>query len=372
MSEAVVEKPPAEIKRRFQHQLIAWFARNRRDLPWRRNRSPYRVWISELMLQQTRVDQAAPYFHRFMKQFPTLAALARADEAAVMKAWEGLGYYQRARRARQTAKYLVAECSGRFPRTYEGLIALPGIGSYTAAAIASLAFGLDHAVLDGNVIRVLARVFAIPGSTDQLATRKQLQALLDHLLPRGRAGEFNEAMMELGALICTPQKPACADCPLAPVCRSLRSGTQEKFPVRTPKKKVPHRHVGAGVIIDDHGRILIAQRREQSMLAGLWEFPGGGVEEGETLPACIQRELKEELDLDVRVGPHLITVRHAFSHFTMDLHAHWVRVERGRPKALHCAAWKWVTLAEIDSYALPRADQKILTALKATKSWPEF
>lgn len=372
MSDRPESLPPPALKRRFQRDLLAWFARHRRDLPWRKNRTPYRVWISELMLQQTRVDQAGPYFQRFMRKFPSLAALAGSDEAAVMKAWEGLGYYQRARRAHQTAKHLVAECGGRFPRTYEGLLALPGIGPYTAAAIASLAYGLDHAVLDGNVIRVMARVMALDANTDQVTTRRLLQSWLDHLLPRGRAAEFNEAVMELGALVCLPQNPACVECPLSPVCRALATGMQERYPVRAVKKKIPHRHVGAGVIIDDRGRILIAQRRAQSMLAGLWEFPGGGVEEGETLPACIQRELKEELDLSARVGPHLITVRHAFSHFTMDLHAYWVRVDRGRPKALHCAAWTWVTLAEIDAYALPRADQKILAAVKACTAWPEF
>ena len=363
---------PAAVRRHFQHDLLEWFENNRRDLPWRRNRTPYRVWMSELMLQQTRVDQAIPYYHRFMKLFPSLSALAAAPEMDVLKAWEGLGYYQRARRAHATAKDLVKNYGGTFPATYEGLIALPGIGPYTAAAIASLAFGLDHAVLDGNVYRVLARVFAVNQSTDLTSVRRQFEQMLAELLPAGRAAQFNEGIMELGAMVCTPAQPRCDQCPLAASCQARKLGRVDHYPVRSPGKKVPHRHVGAGVIVDDRGRILIARRLEKSMLGGLWEFPGGGVEKGETRAGCIKRELKEELGIDVRVGPALITVRHAFSHFTMDLHAYWVRVDRGRPKAIHCAGWKWVTLDEIDAYPLPRADQKILAAIRRVTSWPEF
>jgi A/G-specific adenine glycosylase len=324
------------------------------------------------MLQQTRVDQAIDYYRRFLRQFPSLRALAAADRSAVLKAWEGLGYYSRAVRAHETARYLVREQGGRFPQTYEGLLALPGIGPYTAAAIASLAFGGDHAVLDGNVMRVLARVFMVDEPTDRPAVKRSLQERLDVLLPSGRAAVFNEAMMELGALVCTPVRPHCVVCPLRGICRARAAGREAEFPVRSVRKKIPHRHVGAGVIIDDRGRVLIAQRKETSMLGGLWEFPGGGVEEGESIAECIRRELREELGLETRVGPHLITVRHTFSHFRMDLHAHWVRVVRGRPKALHCAAFVWVPVADIAGYALPVADQKIYAALRKHGAFPEF
>lgn len=360
------------VTRAFRGGLLDWFDANRRVLPWRSRRTPYRVWISELMLQQTRADQATPYFVKFVKRFPTVRALASADRGDVLKMWEGLGYYSRAIRAHETAKYLAAECNGKFPATYDGLMELPGIGPYTAAAVASLAFGLDHAVLDGNVIRVLARVFAVSNVTDLPATRRAMQERLDQLLPKGKAALFNEAMMELGALVCTPANPDCARCPLRTVCAAYQMGTPVAFPVRRKKKTLPHRHVGAGVIVDDKGRILIAQRKESSMLGGLWEFPGGGVEVGESLPDCIRRELKEELDLDVRIGPHLVTVRHTFSHFRMDLHAYWVRICGGRPKPLHCADFAWVDLESIDRYAFPRADQKILASLRGVAKWPEF
>jgi len=366
-------KPPtARVLKVFQNHLLSWFEVNRRPLPWRKNRTPYRVWISELMLQQTRADQATPYFNRFMLRFPTLNALAKAKRNDVLKQWEGLGYYSRAVRAHDTAQYIVKEKGGSFPQTHEEILNLPGVGPYTAAAIASLAFGLDYAVLDGNVIRVLARAFAFEQVSDSPKARNELQRLLNQLLPHGKAALFNEAMMELGALVCTPTNPNCGDCPLGDICKSRKSGKQTNYPVRKKKKAIPHRHVGAGVIIDDKKRILIAQRQESSMLGGLWEFPGGGVEEGESIPECIARELHEELGLSVLVGPHLISVRHTFSHFRMDLHAHWVRIKSGKPKAIHCADFKWVTLDTISENPLPRADLKVLDAIRKMDEWPAF
>jgi len=362
---------PAQMKR-FRQDLLDWFAVHRRPMPWRVNRTPYRVWISELMLQQTRVDQATPYFLRFMKKFPTVRALAAAPRADVLKAWEGLGYYRRAVNAHETARQIVAQHGGTFPATYDGLLALKGIGPYTAAAVASLAYGLDHAVLDGNVIRVMTRVFAVSAVSDLPSVRNMLQATLDRLLPVGRAADFNEAMMEAGALVCTPMSPQCPQCPLASVCRARKAGTQTHYPVRKAKAKVPHRHVGAGIILDDKQRILIARRKDEAMLGGLWEFPGGGVEAGESIEDCIRRELNEELGIETRIGPHLITVRHAFSHFTMDLHARWVRINRGSPRAIGCSAFAWVKPEEIAGYALPRADQKILAAIWKARQWPEF
>ena len=321
------------------------------------------------MLQQTRVDQVIPYYQRFLRRFPSLRALAEAPRADVLKLWEGLGYYSRAVRAHETARHLLKFHRGRFPRTVAELQALPGIGPYTAAAVGSLAMGLDAAVVDGNVIRVLARVFACTEDAQRPSGKARFQGWADALLPGGRAGLFNEAMMELGATVCTPRQPGCADCPLKAVCRARVEGTMESFPVHTKKAVVPHKLVGAGLLVNEHGHVLIAQRHEASMLGGLWEFPGGKQEPGETMEQCIARELREELAITVKVGAHFVTVRHAFSHFTMDLHVHWCRLERGQPRAVDCADWRWVSPDQLERYAFGRADQKVMEAL-AMAGWP--
>ncbi len=366
------DAPPPAVRRAFAQTLTRWFTRQARDLPWRRDRTPYRVWISELMLQQTRVDQALPYYERFLRDFPDVRALAAAPLDRVLKRWEGLGYYARARHAHRAARHLMTAHGGEFPRTHRELLALPGVGPYTAAAVGSLAFGLDLAVVDGNVARVLARVFAYGEPVNTPAARRQLQGWADALLPAGRAGVFNEAMMELGATVCRPRRPDCARCPLRRVCAARREGNPEGYPLQRRRRPVPHRHVGAGIIVDDRDRVLLARRPEDGMLGGLWEFPGGGVEEGETPAQCIARELREELGIEVRVGPHLHTVRHAFSHFTMDLHGHWVRVARGRPRPLQCAAVRWVARRDLRRYAFPRADLHLLDLVEATRPFPRF
>lgn len=353
------------IARAIERDLIPWFLAQQRDLPWRKNRTPYRVWISELMLQQTRVDTVIPYYQRFMRAFPSLAALARAREQDVLKAWEGLGYYGRARRARETAIRLVEQSRGRFPRTPAELQQLPGIGTYTAAAIASLAYGYPSAVVDGNVIRVVSRWFGLKRRADDPRLKAQVQELSQALLPPGQAADFNEAVMELGALLCSPRAPRCKDCPMASVCHAASSGNAEAYPAAKVRSRPPVRHVGAGVIVGPDGRILIAQRKSDAMLGGMWEFPGGGVEEGETIPGCIARELKEELGLTVRVGEPVITVKHTFTHFTMFLHAYFVYPVRGKPRPLGCADWAWVEIDAIAGYPLPRADQKIYAAVRS-------
>lgn len=354
---------PAGLSRALRGPLLRWFRRHRRALPWRGRRTAYRVWLSELMLQQTRVDQALPYFQRFLRRFPTLRALARASFDEVLKAWEGLGYYRRARHAHAAARLIVGRHGGRFPRTHAGLRALPGVGPYTAAAVGSLAFGLDEPVWDGNVARVMARLTACRRPLREAAVRARLQALVRACLPVGRAGLYNEALMELGALCCTPRAPTCPRCPVRAVCAAAAEGRPERYPVRAPRRARPHKVVGAGVIWRSSGEVLIAQRKAESMLGGLWEFPGGTREPGETLPQCIARELREELGLRVRVGRHLVTVRHAYTHFTIELHAYWARITGGRPRAIHCAAYAWARPEALGAYAFSAADLRIIAAL---------
>lgn len=342
-----------------RRRLLPWFAKVARDLPWRRNRTPYRVLVSELMLQQTRVAQAIPYFRRFVARFPNFGSLAAAGLEDVLHVWQGLGYYGRARRLHALAREVVERRRGRLPVTEQELAALPGIGPYTAAAVASLAHGRQVAVVDGNVRRVLCRLLARPALAPSEA-----QARADALLPAGRAAGFNEAMMELGATVCTPRKPACGRCPLRTVCAGFRQGDPSRYPAARARKKVPHIIVGAAVTVDRRGRILIARRRATDMLGGLWEFPGGKREPGETMPACIRRELQEELGIETAIGPRLVVVRHAYSHFTIELHAHFARLVGGRPRALHCDGFAWCAPADLDARPFSRADWKIIEALR--------
>lgn len=357
-------KLPSQTISAFHRDLVRWFERCRRSFPWRTNRTPYRVWISELMLQQTRAAAVSPYFQRFIKRFPSPRALARAPRRDVLKLWEGLGYYARARNAQDAAKLLVAHFRGEFPRTRDGLLSLPGIGGYTAAAIGSLALGLDLAVVDGNVARVLSRVMAYERDAASSAGKKKLQSWATGLLMPGKAGLSNESLMELGALVCAPRNPACHECPLRGVCKAFAKGNPERYPVKKKKAKVPHKIVGAGIVIGRAGRILIAQRQETSMLGGLWEFPGGTLEKGETMPECIRRELKEELGIETNVGQRLLIVHHTYSHFTIDLHVHWAWIIQGRPRAIHCADFAWVRPQEMKQYPFSKADLQIVRCLE--------
>lgn len=342
-----------------RESLYAWFRANKRGMPWRKKRTPYRVWVSEIMLQQTRIEQATPYYLAFIKRFPTVKSLALAPRNDVLKQWEGLGYYGRARKMHDAAQWMVQHNRGRFPKTHSELLALPGIGPYTAAAIASLALNLPHAVVDGNVVRVLSRLLALDERFDTGAGKKVFQAAATQCLDATNPGLHNEAMMELGALVCVPRKPQCAVCPLKKACSAFQKHTQYDYPKRSPKKKVPHIEVGAGVILNKRNQLLIAQRREADMLGGMWEFPGGKCEPGEKMSACVARELMEELGITVATGSHVITVKHAYSHFTMNLHAYWAFIIKGTPKPLACDAIKWVSLKRIDQYPMSKADDII-------------
>lgn len=346
-------------------RLLSWYAEHQRDLPWRRTRDPYPVWVAEVMLQQTPVATVIPYYERFLARFPSVEALATASLDEVLRLWEGLGYYARARRLHEAARQVVAELDGRLPKTFDGLLSLPGIGRYTAGAIASIAGGQDVPAPDGNVRRVLSRVFAIEEDVTRGAGQRRLWQLAASLLPPGRAGDFNQALMDLGATVCTPRTPSCHLCPLAEDCQAHDLGQEGAFPVRRPRRPLPHYDVTAGVVWDGSGRFLIAQRHLESMLGGLWEFPGGKQEPGETLEDCLRRELAEELGVEVAVGALLTVVKHAYTHFRITLHAFHCQLVSGSPRALLCNDWRWITLDDVDRFAFSAADHRIITALRA-------
>jgi A/G-specific adenine glycosylase len=260
----------------------------------------------------------------------------------------------------------VAAHDGQLPHTFEGLLALPGVGRYIGGAVASIAFGRDAVAVDGNARRVLCRAFDIRGDVTRSAVQRKLEALAATLLPPGRAGAFNEALMELGATVCTPRAPRCDRCSLHSLCLAYAGGEPEALPVRRPRRQVPHYDVAAAVTTRADGRVLVAQRNADDMLGGLWEFPGGQREGGETLPECLAREMREELGVEIEVIDEdvpLVVVRHAYTHFRITLHAFRCRLAAGEPRCLDCAAFRWVRPVELDALPMSVADRKIAHAL---------
>lgn len=349
----------------FARALLDWYDAHRRDLPWRRTRDPYAIWVSEIMLQQTQVARVAEYFARWMERFPTVQALAEASLDDVLKLWEGLGYYSRARNVHKAARVIVNERGGRLPQTAAEWQTLPGVGPYTAAAIASIAFDEPVAALDGNLKRVLARVCLVEAPINTPEGTRLLNAIAQALVPPHRPGDWNQALMDVGANICVSRSPRCLLCPLRAHCAAAAAQRQHDLPRRQPRRKRPHYIVTAALIWNDAGQLLIAQRPHDKMLGGLWEFPGGKCEEGETLEACLRREIREELGIDIEVGDHLTTVEHGYTHFSITLHAFHCRFCGGEPQALGVADWRWVSPDELDAFAWPSTDAKIIAALRA-------
>jgi A/G-specific adenine glycosylase len=350
---------------KFRFDLLSWYGHAAAELPWRGVNNPYCVWLSEIMLQQTQVETVKPYYQRFLAAYPTVEALAAAPLDDVLKLWEGLGYYSRARNLHRTAQVVAGEMDGKFPDTVEGLQALPGIGRYTAGAIASIAFDRRAPVLDGNVIRVFARLVDLEDDVTQPATQARLWEMAEDWLPEDHAGDYNQALMDLGRLVCKPRDPQCGNCPVRVYCLAYAHGTQSQRPVKARKAAMPHYDVTAGMIWNDQGQLLIAQRPLDGLLGGLWEFPGGKQQPGETLPDCLQRELREELAIEVEVGELFVVVNHAFTHFKITLHAFTCRYISGPPQKLAVRDWAWVTPDQLDAYSFGKADREVINALRA-------
>lgn len=353
---------------RLRRRLLEWYARHGRSLPWRATRDPYAIWISEVMLQQTRVETARERWPRFLARFPDLRALADATEQAVLKEWEGLGYYARARNLRRAARALVAAGRARLPQTAADLARLPGFGAYTAAAVASIAFGERVPALDGNLVRVLARLLGERGDPRRAAVRARLGAAAGQLLSTRRPGDSNQALMDLGATLCLPRRPRCEPCPLRAACRGRALGLAARLPRRPARRHLAHHHVAAGLVWRG-GRLLIARRPGDALLGGLWEFPGGKRRVGETLAQACRREVREETGLDVTVREPFLRLAHAYSHFRITLHLFHCEAGPGRPRPLGCEAPRFVALDDLGRYPFPRANQKALEALRRTGVW---
>ncbi len=347
----------------LRQSLLDWYQRCGRELPWRNNPDPYAVWISEIMLQQTQVKTVLPYFQRWMVTFPTVESLAMADQTAVLKQWEGLGYYARARNLHRTAQIVAEEYGGQFPRNFDEVVALPGIGRTTAGGILSSAFNQRAAIVDGNVKRVIARLIALDRPPAKAMHRlwEVSEALIDPENPR----DFNQAFMDLGATLCTAKNPACLICPWRSHCAAYNLGTQSELPMRESKGPLPHKIIGVAVIWDDQGKILIDRRPQKGLLGGLWEFPGGKLEAGETLEDCVAREVKEELAIDIEVGEKIMTLDHAYTHFKVTLNVFRCKHLAGEPQTIECDEVRWVELNELDQFPFPKANGQIIEALKA-------
>ncbi len=364
----MVPSPSPKQIESIQEALLAWYKIHQRDLPWRRTTDPYAIWIAEVMLQQTQVSTALPYYERFVARFPDIRSLAEACLDDVLKAWEGLGYYARARNLHRAAKQVLEERGGQLPNTTNELLKLPGIGRYTAAAIASIAFGKDEPVLDGNVTRVLCRLFLIETDPKKGPTRKRLRDLARSLIPSREASFFNQALMDLGATLCTVRMPRCNSCPLASDCLAHWEGREAELPVRSKRKRIPHYAIATGLVWDQpqspQAKLLITKRKADDMLGGLWEFPGGHQEPGETLEECLKRELWEELRIEVTIQEPFVAVKHAYSHFRVTLHTFHCLLADGNPQAIDVEEWRWIPLKDVDQYAFPTADRKIIAALR--------
>jgi A/G-specific adenine glycosylase len=338
--------------------LLAWYAKHARDLPWRRQRDPYAVWVSEVMLQQTRVETVIPYYSRWMDRFPTVEVLAAASRDEVLGIWEGLGYYRRAHNLHQTAHILVNEYGGKLPREVDKLRSLPGIGPYTAAAIAAIAFNCDVVALDGNLRRVISRLIDLPIDPRSSEGKRQLHSWALGTLPAGQSSTFNQALMDLGATVCVPRIPDCLVCPLARFCLAFQHGVQHERPVRAQRRPIPHITAAAAVLRRGE-QVFIGRRPEGVLLGGLWEFPGGRLEPGESLQACLRREIGEELSVEVEVGAKLGAFKHTYTHFHVTVHAFECELKGEEPQALEHSEVRWVHPERLREYPMGKVDRAI-------------
>ena len=351
--------------KKFAPLLLAWYAEHARQIPWREQPEPYRVWVSEIMLQQTRVDTVIPYFQRWMERYPTVSTLAASPEQEVLQLWEGLGYYSRARNLRRAAGIVMEQYQGRLPDSVELLRKLPGVGRYTAGAIASIAFGKDEAALDGNIRRVLSRLFDVSLPARSKEGETLLWSLAKENLPLGKAGEYNQALMDLGAMVCLPRNPLCEQCPLRSLCKAYQSGNQAERPVKVARGPVPHYIVTAAVIWENK-RVLITQRPEKGLLGGLWEFPGGKLEQGENLSEALRREILEELGVEIVVGASMGVYHHAYTHFKVTLHAFRCEKTTGVLQRLAVRDFRWVQPCELETFPMGKIDRQIASRILAS------
>jgi A/G-specific adenine glycosylase len=356
-----------ESKHYFSTQLLSWYQKERRDLPWRRSRNPYHIWVSEIMLQQTRVDTVIPYFHRFVDRFPTLEELAAAPEEEVLKHWEGLGYYSRARNLQFAVREVVEQYGGQVPQQKKEISSLKGVGPYTAGAILSIAYNQPEPAVDGNVMRVLSRYFCLEEDIARPATRVSIEGLAQSLIPEGEAGDFNQALMELGAMICTPKSPSCPSCPVQKLCLGRIAGREKELPVKT-KAKPPKPVMRLAVLIEGTGvhagKVLVRQRPDTGLLARMWELPHVEAPDRVTWDSLstgrewLEQEL-EEAGIGIQVTRYVGDAQHVFTHLIWNIKV-LAAAAIDDQTLTEQLAYQWVGPQEFEDYVWPNVFRKIL------------
>jgi A/G-specific adenine glycosylase len=336
---------PISQKSKIQFKLLQWFKKNGRDLPWRRTQDPYAIWVSEIMLQQTQVLTVIPYYQKFLKVFPTIRHLAKANLSKVLKIWEGLGYYSRARNLHRSSQIVLNHFHGKIPDTLEDLLSLPGIGRSTAGAILSFAFEKEAPILDGNAKRVLSRLSAV-------SRESYLWKISESLIPKGYSNPFNQALMDLGSMLCTPKDPECLRCPLHHFCKGRASEEPGKYPAKRLKKKIPHME-SVSAVIQRNGKVLLNQRPPWGLLGGLWEFPNWKLEEKGKLRLRLRNDIKKEMKMNVEVKKAIGTFRQTFSHFKLTLHVYHCQHLNGKVKG------EWVPIKNLHFLPMSRVHRHI-------------
>ena len=349
----------------FWKKLKAWYSAHHRKLPWRQTKDPYKIWISEIMLQQTTVQAVIPYYDRWMTYFPDLAALSKAPLQKVLKIWQGLGYYRRAKNCHQAAKIITKSHRGKIPQDYKELISMPGFGPYTAAAVLSIAFDKPYLTIDANVRRILMRLSAL-SRTATASLDKELHRSFSPFLPGKNMGLFNQALMELGSLVCRAKNPLCLLCPVIDFCGAFESGKQEVIPI--PEKRNYKKIQAVIGIVEENDKFLIQKRPSTGLLADLWEFPGGKIEKGETPQRALVREMKEELGTDIRDSTFLTKVQHSYTQYQVTLHAY--RCVLNSTPSLDKTRHRWVSLRGMRRFPFPSGSARVIQYLEKSRSEP--
>ncbi|SHG52765.1 A/G-specific adenine glycosylase [Ornithinibacillus halophilus] len=344
---------------RFQEDILDWYEKNKRDLPWRQDQDPYKVWVSEIMLQQTKVDTVIPYFYKFMDKYPTVYDLAEADEQDVLKTWEGLGYYSRARNLQSAVREVVEKYDGVVPNNPEELGSLKGVGSYTRGAILSIAYNQPEPAVDGNFMRVFSRILKVEEDISKAKVKKLFEDYMYEIISKEDPSSFNQAIMDLGATICTPKSPMCMFCPVQEHCRAYAEGIEEELPIKSKKKKQKVKRYVALLVRNEKGQVIIEQRPESGLLANLWQFPMVPVDNLELLHVenWVRKEYGVEIDLDEKRG----NVKHVFSHLKWNLDVYAASTKQD---VLENDRLRFVTIEELDEYPFPVSHQKMMDLLK--------